>query len=189
MIPILIQEYKKPNSQATSQSIKLYQEKIRSVLYIAVMLRPDIAFAISLLSRFLTNPGPQHHKAADQLIRYLYIWRRLALQYGGQGEMRVLSAASDASFADDKETRRSSQGYLITLFGGPILWNATRQSTITTSTTEAELLALKQVAKETYGLQRLFRQIQFDPNENWNINCDNQQTIRLVIGENSRIQI
>ena len=47
------------------KAIMKYQRKIRSLLYAAVITRPDIAFAVSRLSRFITNPRPKHHKGAD----------------------------------------------------------------------------------------------------------------------------
>ena len=92
----------------------------------------------------------------------------------------VLHLSSDASFADDPETRRSTQGYLMKLFNGPIIWQSSKQKTVTTSTTEAELLSLSHTAKETIGLYRLFRQIQFDPEHQPRILCDNQQTTGLI---------
>ena len=78
-IPIPIQHYTKNQQQATAQEIKSYQEKVGSLLYTAIMIRPDVAFAASTLSRYLTNPSQEHHKAADQAIRYLYITRNLAI--------------------------------------------------------------------------------------------------------------
>jgi hypothetical protein len=80
---------------------------------------------------------------------------------------------SDASFADDNETRRSSQGYIFILFGGPILWRAARQATVTTSTTEAELLALEQTAKEALALERMLRNVSLDLGHLMEIFCDN----------------
>ena len=56
--------------------------------------------------------------------------------------------ASDAAFADHKETRRSSQGYLFTLFNGLVDWKATLQRSVTRSTTKAELLSLSTAAGE-----------------------------------------
>jgi hypothetical protein len=93
----------------------------------------------------------------------------------------ALVIASDASFADDAETRKSSHGFTIMLFGGLIVWRAARQDTVTTSTTEAELLGLAWVGKESMALKRLFRDIQLDLGQPWKLFCDNQQTIRLVI--------
>ncbi|KAL6352274.1 hypothetical protein LRP88_14480 [Fusarium phalaenopsidis] len=186
-IPIPVTEFKKRTDQATPQEIRIYQEKVGSVLYTAIMVRPDAAFAASTLSRFLTNPSDEHQKAADQAIRYLYITRHCSIRYGQSSEIGIMVIASDASFADDPDTRRSSQGHLISLFGGLITWKASRQATVTTSTTEAELLALEQTAKETMSLKRLFHELQFDPEIPWDIRCDNQQTIRLVIGESTRL--
>ena len=131
------------------------------------------------LTKYLTNPSPRHHEAADQAIRYLYATRFLSIEYSAQDD-DILVIASDASFADDIEDRKSSQGYVIKLFGGPIVWKASKQNTVTTSTTEAELLALEQTAKETYALNRLFRDVALDLGDSIKLFCDDQQTIRLV---------
>ena len=73
------------------------------------------------------------------------------------------------------------------LFGGAISWQAARQPTVTTSTTEAELLALAHVAKEAMAMKRLFEEIELVATGAWQIFCDNQQTIRLVVGTNERV--
>jgi hypothetical protein len=114
-------------------------------LYAAVATRVDIAFAVSRLARFLTNPSPEHHAAADRVLSYLKRHRGLGLQLGGGDHFTV---ASDASFADNTLDRKSSQAYVMPLFGGVIGWRANKQNTVTTSTTEAELLALSQASKE-----------------------------------------
>lgn len=170
---------------ATRAQIKAFQEKVGSLIYTAVMIRCDVAFAAAILSQHLLNPSPAHLAAVDQVHRYLYGTRYLGLGFGGEHREAVI--ASDASFADDEATRRSSQGYIFMLFGGPILWKAGRQATVTTSTTEAELLALEQTAKETLALARLFHSISLDLGKLMEIFCDNQQTIRLVVGANERI--
>lgn len=84
--------------------------------------------------------------------------------------------------------RKSSQDHLITLFGGPIAWKSGKQDTITTSSTEAELLALTAVAKEAIATLRLFAGIRFDLADKLNIWCDNRQTIRLVNSELPRLR-
>nr|XP_036576325.1 reverse transcriptase domain protein [Colletotrichum truncatum]KAF6783050.1 reverse transcriptase domain protein [Colletotrichum truncatum] len=187
--PLPFVPLQKNTAEATPDQVKQYQEKVGSILYTAIMIRPDVAFACATLSRFLTNPSLEHQKAANQVIRYLYHTRYLSLCFGSSGGAgaQVLLIAGDASFADDEETRRSSQGYIISLFGGPIQWKAARQNTVTTSTTEAELLSLENTAKETIALKRLFRDIELDLGDVWKIHCDNRQTIRLVVGDKERI--
>ena len=83
-----------------------------------VTTRPDVAFAVSRLARFLINPGPLHHKAADRVISYLASIKDLALYFGGSDDLEVVN---DALFADNTLDRKSSQAFVIKLFGGLIL--------------------------------------------------------------------
>jgi hypothetical protein len=186
-IPIPVEGLSKRTTQASKEEVKRYQEKVGSLLYTAITVRPDVAYAASSLSRFLTNPAPEHEKAVDQALRYLLGTKEVSLQYGSDPSAQGLFIASDASYADEKETRRSSQGWIVSLFGGPVIWKATRQPTVTLSTTEAEVLALSETARETMALKRLFRDIRLVIEGAWNIRCDNLQSIRLVVGERERI--
>ncbi|KAL2114802.1 hypothetical protein VTJ04DRAFT_2111 [Mycothermus thermophilus] len=185
--PLPVVDLVKNEKEALEDEIKYFQELVGSILYTAIMIRPDVAFAAAKLSQFLTNPSYQHIKAALQVIHYLYGTRHLGICYGGEGNGKALLIAGDASFADDLETRRSSQGYVMMLFGGVIAWKAGRQTTVTTSSTEAELMALTSTARETIALQRLFRDIRLDLGEPWRIYCDNTNAIRLVVEEGTRI--
>lgn len=92
-----------------------------------------------------------------------------------------MEVASDVLFADNTLDRKSSQGYAIKLFGGLIAQRSSKQDTVTTSTTEAELLALSQVAKEAIFTSRLISELKVKLlSPTITIQCDNQQTIRLV---------
>src|SRR4029077_10092348 len=156
------------------------------MLYAAVTTRIDIAFAVSRLARFLTNPGPEHHAAADRVLSYLKRHRGLGLQLGGGDHFTV---ASDASFADNTLDRKSSQAYVMTLSGGVIGWRVNKQNTVTTSTTEAELLALSQASKEGLYIKRLLDKLTIELDDHRiRIECDNTQTIRLVNEEISRLR-
>jgi hypothetical protein len=110
-------ELKPQDNLAQPAEINLYQRKIGSLLFAAVTTRPDIAFATSRLARFLINPRKEHQEAADRVLLYLKSTETLALELG-QGE--TLNITSDASFADNTQDQKSSQGYAIKLFGGLI---------------------------------------------------------------------
>jgi len=184
--PMSSVELKPSTSLSTPAEINRYQRKIGSLLFAAVTTRPDIAFATSRLARFLSNPSQEHHDAADRVLLYLSDTRWLALKLGGGDTLQV---ASDASFADNTQDRKSSQGYAIKLFNGLIAWKASKQDTVTTSTTEAELLALSQVAKEAIFISRLLKELQIQlPSNTITIHCDNMQTIGLVTKEISKLQ-
>lgn len=188
-IPMTIEPLVPNNKVADQAFIHLYQRKIGSIIYAAVITRPDIARTAAILSTFLTNPSNTHMAAVNRCIQYLYGTRQLGILYDGElSNDSELAVYTDALFADDPRDRKSSQGHLITLFGGPIAWKSGKQDTITTSSTEAELLALTAVAKESIATLRLFASIRFELADKLNIWCDNQQTIRLVNSELPRLR-
>ena len=173
---------------ATSASIHLFQRKTGSILFAAISTRPNVAFATSRLARFNTNPNDEHHQAADRVIQYLYATKGKALRYGDEkAGARSLICASDASFTDNTLDRKSSQGYMFLLFGGPIAWKANKQDTITTSSTEAKLLALSQTAKEAIFVSRLLKAIMLRLDEPLVVECDNLMTLRLVTEESLKL--
>jgi hypothetical protein len=139
-----------------------------------VLFKPNIAFAVSKLSHFLINPGPEHFTAALRVLRYIWFQRFLSIQYGSnEHDSEGIVIASDAFFANDEETRKSSQGYIILLFGGPVVWKALRQSIISTSITEAEMVALAVTTREAMAFYRFCKKLHLDLGECWKIYCDN----------------
>jgi hypothetical protein len=176
--PMAKEELLPYEGRASPASIHSYQRKIGSLMYAAVSTRLDIAFAVSRLSRFLTNPSPTHHRAANRVLLYLQDHRHLALQLGGGNGFVV---ASDASFGDNTLDRKSSQAYVMMLYGGVTGWQANKQTTVTTSTTEAELLALSQAAKEGIYVMRLLKELDVKlESPLLHLECDNKQTIGLI---------
>ena len=175
------------NYHQKKQFIHLYQQKVGSALYTALITRPDAAFAAVRLSCFMNRPTIDHMGAVDRLIQYLYTTRFLAIRYSPinvdldplSHEAAIFTAASDAAFADNPD-RKSSEGFLFKLYGGPIDWSAKKQRTVTTSTTEAELLALSEAAKQLIWWHRLFHNICFQ-GASTTIDCDNRQTVRAMI--------
>jgi hypothetical protein len=160
---------------------------VGSLLYTTIITRADTVRVVNKLSEFLTNPSARHQEAVDRAILYLYGTSNLAIEYSVTPGNQLIYA-SDAAFADDLATRYSTEGYLLKLFNGPIDWRSTKQKTVTTSSTEAELLALSHAAKDVIWWKRFFKGIkQLDINENITILCDNTQTIRLMTAETPQV--
>jgi hypothetical protein len=134
--------------QATKQDILVYQQRVGAINYAAVMTRPDIAHCALALLEHLTNPSIHHLDVANRCLQYLHYTKYYGIKYNATAKaQQVFIASCDALFADDKDTRRSSQGYGFTLFGGMIDWKANKQKTVTTSSTEAELLSISTTAR------------------------------------------
>jgi len=166
--------------QATANEIYGYQQRVGSIQFAACSTRPDVAKPASKLAEFQQNPAPEHRRLADRVIQYLYHTKFVGITYSGTLHSPTCLAYSDASLGDDPNTRKSSQGYLVTLFGGAIDWKAGKQKSVATSTTEAELHALQYAARETYWLHRIFKAIDFNPDSDPEVRCDNMQTLRLL---------
>ncbi|KAM4064377.1 reverse transcriptase (RNA-dependent DNA polymerase) [Hirsutella rhossiliensis] len=147
-IPITTEELKPYEKTATRDEVHQYLSLIGSILHPAIHTRPDGAFPVGKLAQFSHNPGPKHRREARRCLAYLYHTRDRCICFSVKEAERRFLCASDSSFADNPETRKSSQGYVFLFLGGPVDWKATKQATVTTSSTEAELLALSSAAKE-----------------------------------------
>jgi hypothetical protein len=159
-----------------------YRQAIGSLMYLAVATRPDIAFAVSILSRFLNDPGDAHWEAVKRIFRYLKSTRDLQLTYGG--ERHDLEGYTDAD-GGGQEDRRAISGYAFLVDGGAISWGAKSQELVTLSTAEAEYVAATHAAKEALWLHKLFGDILPEllhpPTV---LQCDNQSAIKLATTDN-----
>ena len=187
-IPLPYEELQPYEGELNPSSYHVYAKAVGSIIYPAVITRPDIARAASKLSEYLTNPGPAHLNAVDHCIRYLYGTRHLAIEYSATNmvgelttglENEIASISADASFANSPD-RRSVQGYTFKLFGGVVDWSSRKQATVTTSTTEAELLALLHSGKESIWWTTLFNKLGFSTGQKMTLYNNNRQTIRLL---------
>ncbi len=116
----------------------------------------------------------RHNKAADRVFHYLSQTQDYCIRYGGDAQdLSSFVFASDAFFGDNTLDRKSSQGYIMKLFGGGVALRANKQDTVTTSSTEAELLSISQTAKEAIYLSCLIQARNLVILEALTIECDN----------------
>ncbi|CDM26217.1 Probable transposable element [Penicillium roqueforti FM164] len=156
-----------------------YQRIVGSLMYIMLGTRGDIAYAVSVASRSLSNPGPQHMKLARRILRYLKGTKNLRLTY--QGQLQTLRGFTDADWGGCRATRRSTAGYLFKIGSGAISWQSKRQGVVALSTCEAEFLGQTQATKEAVWLRRLLNELNMDQGTTATIICgDNQGAIALA---------
>lgn len=168
------------NGVASAKEIHHYQQKVGCINYAAIATRPDVAKIASHLATFMLNPGPNHFVAVDCVLAYLNYTQHVGIQYCGSAPpAECFTTSSDAVFGDNTDCQ-SSEGYLATLYGGPVDWRASKQKTVTTSSTKAKLLAMSEVGKTIQWWKRLFKAIDFDPQHDLSIMGDNQQTLCIL---------
>ena len=130
-----------------------YQSAVGSLMYAMLGTRPDIAFAVSVVSRYASNPNQTHWKAVKRIFRYLRHSLNLRLTFSGS--LKPLKGWTDADWGADHETRRSTSGYIFNVGSGAISWSSKRQPTVALSTCEAEYMGQTQAAKEAIWLSGL----------------------------------
>ncbi len=172
---------------ATVTETHLFQKLIGSAIYPTVFLHLDTVYPANRLSRYLQNPSPEHRSAANRVLKYLVSTKQRGMLFDREYQGPEMEVFIDASFADDFTDRKSSQGYMITLYRTPIAWKASKQPTVTTSSTETELLTFTEASKEAIATIRLFAGMRFHLYEGIVIWYDNQQTIRLVTANIPRL--
>ena len=126
-----------PTHQASPSDIQEYQRLVGSLICIMLGTRPDIAFSVSMVSRFAANPTPEHITAAKRILRYLKGTMDYELVF--RGDLEALTGYSDANFAGCIDTRRSTGGFVFNVGSGAISWSSKRQSTVSLSSCESEL--------------------------------------------------
>ena len=132
---------------------------IGSLIHAMVHTRPDIAFAVSLLSRSMSKPEPYHFKACRYLLCYLRATQDLCIVHDRCNMMAAaphfLQAFVDSSFGDCEITARSTSGFVVSFGGSPVEWEAKRQSLVTMSTMESEYVAASKCVSSILYLQKL----------------------------------
>lgn len=148
-------------------------------MYLAMGRRPDIAFALSTVSQYLESPAKIHWNAVKRILKYLKGTVDYGLTYKTDVDLKLL-AFSDADYAGDIKTRRTTTGYVFKLGECTISWCSQKQKVVALSTTESEYIAAAQTIEELIWLERLMRQITSDRIERPTVKLDNQSTTKLL---------
>ena len=164
----------KNNGKSLSQ--QEYAQEICSLMYFINCTRPYIAYTVSKLSRYTSNPGSDHWKAIVQVLRYLKYTQNYGLHYSKYSA--VLEGYCDANWISDTKDSKSTSGYLFTLGGGAVSWKSSKK-TCTRSTMEYEFIALDKAGEEAEWLRHFLEDIPIwpQPMPAICIHCDSQSAI------------
>jgi hypothetical protein len=166
--------------------LKLYQEKVGTLLYAAISTRPDISFAVNKLTQRMQAPTVRDARACDRVFRYLAGTKTLGLLFGRQrvdgspeapSSTVSVTAYADADWASDRIDRKSITGWIAMINGDPVSWASKKQKVVSQSSCEAELYAEAAAINETKWLNGLLGEIGV-----------NQSTSPLIYGDNQSTQ-
>ncbi|CAI5948833.1 unnamed protein product [Closterium sp. NIES-64] len=167
-------------SDESVESSGPYAELVGCLMYLMTCTRPDLAYPLSILARYVA-PGrhrPEQMAAAKRVLRYLCSTSGMGLVLGGRSPV-VLTGHADASWADDQATQRSSQGYTFSLGSGSVSWRSTRLSSVLGSSCEAEIYAGAMAAQELRWLTYLLTDLGEPPRSPPVLYVDNKAMLAL----------
>ena len=166
------------NQQADKDTIFWYGSVVGSLMYAMTMTRPDLGYALSMVSRYCANPDSTHVAAVVRILRYV----RGTLHYGltyTKGQPGFVGY-TDADWSGAIDGRQSTGGWLFMMGGAPISWSSKRQASVSQSSCESEYYALSEAGKEGVWLRLLLQElghISAAPTIIW---ADNQGAIALA---------
>lgn len=151
--------------------IEEYRAMVGALLYTSTAVRPDIAYAVGLLTRHMQQPRPSDIQAAKRTLRYLQGTSNLGLDFNGlvsSGRTcttahMTINGYCDADWAGDANDGKSTTGYIIKLNNCVVSWCSTKQKSVALSTAEAEYMAISAAVQEIIWLQQLLSEINMGP--------------------------
>jgi hypothetical protein len=169
-----------------------YAAIVGSLLYLSVKTRPDISFAVGVLSRFMSCPKVPHMQAAKRVLRYIakdpgagIIFRGKALS-DNQSPMLSCRLYSDSDYAADPIMRKSTSGMVFTVNGAPIMWKSKLQTIVALSTCEAEFVAAAAAVREGLWLQKVIHAV-IGKSQSLDLFCDNESALSLLSSATSKV--
>ena len=143
-----------------------YPAAVGMLLYLSSNTRPDIQFAVHQVARFSHNPKKSHGQAIKRIIRYLIETKDKGIQFVPDLK-KGLDCWVDADFCglyghedeQDPMSVRSRTGFVLTLFGCPIIWSSKLQNEVCLSSTSAEYVAFSMAMREVLPMRALLHEL------------------------------
>ena len=162
--------------------VKLYQEKVGTLLYAAISTRPDIAYEVNRRAQHMQAPTIADGRACDRVFRYLAGTKSLGLLFGrgSAADTGALSAYADADWGSNPSDRKSITGWVAMLGGDPVSWASKKQKVVSQSSCEAELYAEAAAINEIKWLRGLLDELGLGGTHTPILFGDNQSTQSLT---------
>ena len=157
---------------------EMYQRLVGRLIYLS-HTRPDIAFAVSLVSQFMHQPKEAHLQAALRIVQYLKGTPGRGILFK-RNKSVSLEAYTDADYAGSVVDRRSTTGYCTFLGGNLVTWKSKKQSVVARSSAEAEFRAMAQGICELLWLKIILEDLKIRWDEPMRLYCDNKSAISIA---------
>ncbi|XP_006593273.1 uncharacterized protein LOC114379003 [Glycine soja] len=133
----------------------IYRSLVGSLIYLTNS-RPDIVHAVSIVSRFMSNPRKAHFAAAKRILRYVKGTKDFGILYKADKDFNLIGY-TDSDWAGSTNDRKSTSGYVFLLGNKAISWASKKQTTVALSSAEAEYMTATSAACEATWLRKILQ--------------------------------
>jgi len=155
-----------------------YQRLVGRLIYLC-HTRPDITYAVSVVSRYMHDPRSDHMDAVYRILRYLKKNPGKGLLFKKNGHLNV-EGYCDADWASCPDDRRSTSGYCVFVGGNLVIWRSKKQPVVSRSTAEAEYRAMSQSLSELLWINNLLTELKLHEASSMKLWCDNKSAINIA---------
>ncbi|XP_062081230.1 secreted RxLR effector protein 161-like [Humulus lupulus] len=129
-----------PKTQAEKEAMSHapYYNAVVTIMYLMVCTRPDLAYAINVLSRYMADPGRQHWEAMKWVFKYLLGIIEVGPRFSKRTDNTMIKGYSDVDYTGDRDTKKSISVYVFLIWGNCISWKVQQQLVVALSITESE---------------------------------------------------
>ncbi|KAG7543347.1 Reverse transcriptase RNA-dependent DNA polymerase [Arabidopsis thaliana x Arabidopsis arenosa] len=160
------------------EDVTQYRRLVGKLIYLTIT-RPDICFAVNVVSQHMQAPTLHHWNMVNRILKYLKgapgqgIWM-------GCNKNTELVGYCDADYAGDTKDRRSTTGYCTFIGGNLVTWRSKKQKVVSLSSAEAEYRAMRKLTTELMWLKALLKDFGIDTPKPITMHCDNQAAILIA---------
>jgi Reverse transcriptase (RNA-dependent DNA polymerase)/Integrase core domain len=165
------------NRSSKSVNKERYQRLVGKLIYLS-HTRPDIAYAVSIISQFMHNPAEEHMEAVMRIIRYLKGTPGRGIKFIKQGHTEI-TGYTDADWAGNIVDRKSTAGYFTFVGGNLVTWRSKKQNVVALSSAEAEFRGMVKGVFELLWIKKLLTELGFKPENEMQLFCDNKAAIDI----------
>ncbi|KAK1417486.1 hypothetical protein QVD17_26615 [Tagetes erecta] len=178
LTPMNYNEKLQMNDGADKANEEQYRSLVGGLLYLTHS-RPDLTYAVSLVSRFLQSPSKIHMGAARRILKYVASTTHFGIWYKKSQEIKLVGY-SDSDWASCMDDRKSLSAYVFSLGTGAVSWRSKKQTTVALSSTEAEYISATGATCQALWLRRILEDLGFNQAKPTVIYCDNKSAINLA---------
>ncbi|KAJ8750403.1 hypothetical protein K2173_014318 [Erythroxylum novogranatense] len=161
--PIVVNHGLKIEEDAKLADRECYQRLVGKLIYLS-HTRPDIAYAVGIVSQFMHKPQVQHMEATMRIVRYLKGSPGKGIVFQKHRHLEVTSY-TDADWAGNPVDRRSTSGYFTLVGGNLVTWKSKKKKVVVLSSAKAEFRGIAKGLAEILWIKKLLTEIGFPPQD------------------------